>query len=120
MNTAGEQVIVLPGLGFIGPVAHRVTGRLGNLELNWPRGLLLHYGGSGRYVFAMADVAHSHFFQVTGPQFAVQSQIEHDEFTNAVLKLKADPNGPNLLQFEWRFLPGDHALVPVRVVTHSI
>ena len=69
MNATGEQVIVLPEFGLFDPVADCVTGRLGNFELNGARGLLLHHGGSGRYVFAMADVAHSHLDQVTGPQF---------------------------------------------------
>ena len=100
METAGEQIIVLPEFGLFDPITDCATGRLGNFELDGSRGLLLPHGCSGRYVFAMADVAHSHLYQVTGPQFAVQAQVKHGEFTNSVLKLKSDPNGPNLFQLE--------------------
>lgn len=76
MDATGEQVIVLSEFGLLDPVADCVTGRLGNFKLNWSRGLLLHHGGAGRNVFAMADVAHSHFYQITGPQLAVKPQVE--------------------------------------------
>ena len=54
--------------GLVDPVAGCVTGRLGNLELDRARGLLLHYCCAGRDVCAMADVAHPHLYQVAGPQ----------------------------------------------------
>ena len=67
MNSAGDQVIILPEFSFFDPVADCVTGRLGNFELNGSRGLLLQHGCSGRYVFAMADVTYPHLYQVTSP-----------------------------------------------------
>jgi hypothetical protein len=63
-------------------------------------------------MFAMANVAYPHFHQVAGSQFAVESQVEHGEFTNPVLTLTLDSDRPNLFQFERRLLPDDHALVP--------
>ena len=112
MNSTGKQVIVLPKFGLLDPVTYCVTGRLCNLELDRSRGLMLHHGGAGRNTLAMADVAHAHFYEVTSPQLAVQPQVKHGEFTNSVLKLKTDPNGPNLFQFERRLLSDDYALVP--------
>jgi hypothetical protein len=47
-----------------------VTDRLGHFELSETQSLLLRHSGSGRYVFALANVVHSHLYQVTGAQFA--------------------------------------------------
>ena len=116
MNAAREQVIVLTEFGFPNPVAHCVTGRLGNFKLDRPRGFLLHHGGAGRHAIAMANVAHPHFYQVTSPKLAIQPRVEHGELTNSVLKLKTNPNCPNFFQFERGLLPDDHVLVPGSVL----
>jgi hypothetical protein len=63
-------------------------------------------------MFTMANISHPHLDQVTGPQLAVQPQVEHREFSNAVLQLKANPNRPNLFQLKRGLLPNDDTLVP--------
>ena len=100
MNATGKQIVVLPKLGLLDPLTDRIAGRLRYLELNRSRRLLLHHRGTRRYVVTMANVAYPHLDKVAGSQFAVEPQVEHGEFPNAVLQLKAHSNGPNFFQFE--------------------
>ena len=44
MDATGEQVIVLPEFHLLDPLADRIAGWLGNLELDRPRCFLLHDG----------------------------------------------------------------------------
>ena len=100
MDASGKSVVVLPEFGFFDPLTDCLGGWLSYLELDWPRGLLLHHGGARRHVFTMPNVAHPHLDQVAGSQLAFQPKIEHGEFTDPILKLEADAYGPNLFQFE--------------------
>jgi hypothetical protein len=58
------------------PVGYGGTGLFGNLELDWPRSLLLHHGCSCGDAITVAYIADPEFDQVARAQFAVQTQIE--------------------------------------------
>ena len=53
---------------------------------------------------------------IAGPQLTVESQVEHGEFPDSMFELQSHPNGPDILQLEWRLLTYELALVPRFVV----
>jgi hypothetical protein len=64
----------------------------------------------------VAHVADAQAQKIASAQRAVDAEIEQDEFSQPALQLKSNPDGPDLLQLEGRFLADQLSLVPCLVM----
>lgn len=79
------------------PEPDSLPGLLGYLKLNGSAGLPLHDSGSGPHPPIEGYIVDPESDQVTGPQLAVEGQVEKGQVPDAVSNLEPDPNGPDLL-----------------------
>ena len=94
------------------PGEDRFSGRLRDFELHRPLGFLLHDDRARGDPIAMGDITDAQLHEIAAAQFAVERQIEQRELALAITQLKANPNRPNVPEFERCFLPDQLALVP--------
>ena len=86
--------------------------QLGDLELDWPAGLLLHHHRAGRHLSTVGDIRHPQLYQIASAELGIDRQIEQGEITNLVTKLQPDADSPNVFQLERRLLADQLSLVP--------
>jgi hypothetical protein len=94
------------------PGANGVPGRFGNLKLHGALGLLLQHDSSRCHDSTNADNPHPELYEVTGPKFAVDGQVEQGQFSAPSSELQPNANYPNLLELDRRLLTYELALVP--------
>ncbi len=111
-----EQEVFRSKFGIFDPRAYRFPGWLGDLELHRSGSFLLHDDGAGCHPLAMTDVANLELDQIAGPQLTVESQVKHGQFPDSMFELQPHPDGPDILELEWRLLAHKFALVPGFVV----
>lgn len=58
------------------PSLNGLARRARHLELDWLSGLLLHHLGAGGYPLAVGHVAYPKLDKVTGPELAVDTEVE--------------------------------------------
>jgi hypothetical protein len=85
---------------------------LGDLELHWALGLVLHDDGAARQLIAVTHVSDLERDEVAAAKLAVDAQIEEGQLTHTVFHLKPNPERPDILELERGFLADDPALVP--------
>ncbi len=109
----GEQEIA----GFLAVclevVIDRLTGLLGDLELDRPAGLPLAHCRSVNSIPMRRDIPHLEAHYVTTPQLAIDCQIEERQIPDTPSELQSCPNGPNMPRLQWRLRPCEFVLVPV-------
>ena len=79
--------------------------------------------GSGNGLTCMNDIVDSQPHQVASPEFAVDGQVEQGEITNPIGDLQTNSNGPDFLEFKWRFRADEFAFVlrpPRRMTLRSM
>jgi hypothetical protein len=60
----------------------------------------------------MSDIADAQLHEIAAAQLAVDRQIEQRELAPSIAQLKANPNCPNVLEFERCFLTDKLSLIP--------
>jgi hypothetical protein len=72
----------------------------------------------------VAEISNLQLEQISGPQLAVDTEIEERQFSLSAKDLKPDADSPDLFKFEWCFLTNKFALVPslgtIRILNSSI
>jgi hypothetical protein len=96
------------------PVSDRGPRLFGNFELDRPAGFLLDHGRAIPHLAADAHVIDPHGDQITAAQLAVDPEIEQREIALPTLKLKPDPDCPDILRPERALLADQATLVPGR------
>jgi hypothetical protein len=94
------------------PVCNRCSGRLSDLELNRPTGFLLDYRRSITHPAARTHIIDLQPNEVTAPELAVDSEVEHRQVTLAVLQLQPDAYRPDILRLQRALLADQAALIP--------
>src|ERR1017187_7668181 len=94
------------------PGEDRFTGRLRDFELHRPLGFRLHDNRARRDSIAVGDITDAQLHEIAAAQFAVERQIEQREFALAITNFEANPNRPNVPEFERHFLPNQLAFIP--------
>ena len=97
------------------PLLNRLTRMLRDLESDGLAGFLLNDRGPRHDGFAVNHVARSQLHQIAGSQLAVDRQIEKREIAYSALDFQQDPDGPDFLGLQGRFLSDDFAFVPRNV-----
>jgi hypothetical protein len=72
----GEDIVAQRAAAPLQPRTHRLPGRVHQLELDWPIGLLLHDNGAIPDASARDYIADPDFDDVAAAQFAVDREIE--------------------------------------------
>jgi hypothetical protein len=67
---------------MINPVAHRLSGLLGDFKLNRLPRLLLHHHCSSGYGRTMSNISDSNLDEVTASQFAIDGKVEQSQVTD--------------------------------------
>ena len=80
--------------------------------LDGPPRLPLHYDGPVGDPATLDDIPNPHSNQVTGPQLAVDCEIEQGKVPYMTAELKAYANRPDFIPLQRGFLTGDLSLVP--------
>jgi hypothetical protein len=88
-------------------IANRRPCLVGDLELDWPPGLLLHNGSPVLDRSSDGHIFHPKSDEITPSEFAVDAQIEEGEFANLPCHLEPDPDGHDLLHLEGWLLAGE-------------
>lgn len=94
------------------PLLQRDAGLLHDLELNRSAGLVLDNSRSISHVAARRDVVDAEADEIAAAQLIVDGKIEQSEIALAVLNLKSDTNGPDLLRPKGTLLTNETSLVP--------
>jgi hypothetical protein len=71
MDTTGKEVLVWPQLRLVNPSHDRFASLLGDFELNWAPGFLLHDNGSRGNAAPLINVADFQSYKIATPQLAV-------------------------------------------------
>jgi hypothetical protein len=88
-------------------IANRRPGLVGDLELHWPPGLLLHNGSPVLDRSSDGHILHPKSHEVTPSQLAVDPEIEEGEFANLPSHLEPNADCHDLFHLEGGFLPGE-------------
>ena len=83
MDTAREEMIIGLEPGTADPMRHRLAGLLGDFELHWALGLLLHDDRPRANAIAVRDVSNAQPDQIASAQLAVDGQVEQCKIANA-------------------------------------
>src|SRR6266853_1374278 len=109
---AREQVIVCAQPGAQNPRPQGFSRLLCDFKLHRPLGFLLHDDCSRGNPIPVRDIADTQLHEITGSELAVDGKIEQREFPSPFTELQSNPDGPYLLEFEWRLLADELAFVP--------
>ena len=80
------------------PRGYRIPRLLGDLELHWSLGFLLHDNRTAGDVTALDHIVDAQRDQITPAQFAVDGKVEQCEFPGSMIQLQPNPDSPDLLQ----------------------
>jgi hypothetical protein len=89
-----------------------LRGRIRDLKLNRPLGFLLHDDRVRSDPITVGDITDAQLQEIAAAQLAVERQIEQRELALAIAQFEANPNRPNVPEFERCFLPDQLSLVP--------
>src|SRR4051794_4950605 len=101
-------------ISFRQPVSDRRSRLLGDLELDWPPRLLLDHGGAIPHPAADGYVVDLQRDEIAAAQLAVYREIEQREIALPALKLKPNPDRPDIFRLERALLADQTTLVPGR------
>jgi hypothetical protein len=105
VKPTGEEAVFLLQSSLLDPRLQRIPGGLGDLELNWALGLVLHDDGARRHLVAMAHVPYPEGDEIAATQFAVDPQVEEGEFTDPPLHLESHAKCQISLSLNGAFCP---------------
>ena len=71
------------------PCGYRIPRLLGDLELHWSLGLLLHDNRAAGDMTALDHIMDAQRDQITPAQFAVDGEIEQREISGAMIQLQS-------------------------------
>src|SRR5271154_890120 len=111
-NAAWKEVLLWLQMGGADPGGDRGPGLLGDLKLHWSLGLLLHDNRAGRNMATLNQIVNAQPDQITPSQLAVDGEVKQREFPGPMIQLQSNPDGPDLLQLQRRFLAEQLAFVP--------
>jgi hypothetical protein len=106
-----KQALLRLQFRLLDPGGDSGSGRFGQLELDRPLRLSLHYHRTSQDLVAMRDVAHPQIHKVAPAQLAVDRQVEHRQISNLMGVLKLNSNCPDVLRLQRWFLPDQLAFV---------
>jgi hypothetical protein len=112
IDATRKQVVALGQLHRLKPFPDRLAGPRGNLESHRAFGLALPDRCARQDFAATRDVGHTQGQQVTGPELAVDGQVEQRKIPTIAYGLQTHSDGPDFLHGEWRFLASQLDLVP--------
>lgn len=114
MKPAWPKVVAPEHRRAFNPPLHRFARRLGDLELDGPLGLALHYRCPLFHVTRYKDITHLQPYAITAPELAVDGHIEQGKVADVLRDLNTHADCPNMLWQKWAFLADDPALIPSR------
>src|SRR4051794_857533 len=110
-KAAREKIAPAPEIDFGQPIADRGPRLLRDLELDWSPGLLLDHGPAVSHPATGAHVLDSYRDEIAAAQLAVDGEVEQGKVALSTLKLKPNPDCPDLLRLERALLPDQATLV---------
>jgi hypothetical protein len=96
VDPTGKDELVERAASVLEPCQNATAGRIEELELNGPAGLLLDDDCARAYLTAAHEIADFDLHDVTPAQFAVYGEIEHRAIAQPTFAVKPEPNGPDL------------------------
>src|SRR5205823_12762829 len=96
------------------PCGYHIPRLLGDLELHWSLGFLLHDNRAAGDMTALDHIMDAQRDQITPAQFAVDSKVEQCEFPGSMIQLQPNPDSPDLLQLQRWLLAEQLVFVPWR------
>src|SRR5437773_2310087 len=96
------------------PCGYHIPSLLGDLELHWSLGFLLHDNRAAGDMTALDYIVDAQRDQITPAQFAVDGKVEQCEFPGSMIQLQPNPDSPDLLQLQRWLLAKQLAFVPRR------
>src|SRR3954449_274083 len=111
-KAAREKIAPAPEIDFGQPIADRGPRLLRDLELDWSPGLLLDHGPAVSHPPTGAHVLDLYRDEIAAAQLAIDREVEQGEVALSTLKLKPNPDCPDLLRLERALLPDQATLVP--------
>ena len=111
-KAAREQIATVFEIDLGQPTSDRGARLLGDFELDRPSGLPLDHGGAIAHPATGAHVVDLQRDEIAAAQLAVDREVEQGEVALSPLKLKPDPDRPDLLRLERAFLANQATLVP--------
>src|SRR5438477_12240869 len=96
------------------PCGYCIPRLLGDLELHWSLGFLLHDNRPAGDVTALDHIVDAQRDQITPAQFAVDGKVEQCAFPGSMIQLQPNPDSPDLLQLHRWLLDEQLAFVPRR------
>lgn len=111
-HSAREQKSAVPVTHYLQPCFDGIACRLRNFELDGPTGLFLNNDGSGGNTVGAPDISDFDRDQIAATQLAVDRQIEQCQVVFPSSELELDPDGPDVLPFQGRFLTNKPSVVP--------
>jgi hypothetical protein len=94
----------MPVLKIRDPVSDRRPRLFGDFELDRSSGHLLNHSRAIPNAAADAHVTDPQCNEIAAAQLAVDRKVEQREIAPPTLKLKPDPDCPDLLRLEWALL----------------
>src|SRR6476619_420279 len=113
-ETAREQVAPVPEFHLRQPIMDRGPGLLHDFELDRSPCLLLDHGATVSHPAAGAYVVDLQADEIAASELAVDREVEQGKISLPALqlKLKPNPNGPDIFRLERALLANQTALVP--------
>src|SRR5438552_9820254 len=96
------------------PCGYHIPRLLGDLELHWSLGFLLHDNRAAGDTTALDHIMDAQRDQITSAQFTVDGKVEQCEFPGSMIQLQPNPDSPDLFQLQRRLLAEQLAFVPWR------
>jgi hypothetical protein len=84
------------------PCGYRIPRLLGDLELHWSLGFLLH-DNRLRHANAVDNIMDAERDKIAAAQFAVDGEIEQRQISGAMIHLQSNSDGPDLFQLQGGF-----------------
>jgi hypothetical protein len=111
-NAAWKEVLLRLQMSCRDLGGDQVPRLLRDLKLHRSPGLLLHNNRPGGDVTALDHIMNAKADQIAPAQLAVDGEVEQREFPGPMIQLQSNPNGPDLLQLQWRLLAEQLVFVP--------
>ena len=109
---AREYEVVQCATAAFKPCAHRLPGRVHQLELYGPLGLLLNDNGAVTDTSARNYISDARPDHITAAQLAVDGEVEQRSVAQSPMLVEPEANGPDLLLFQRPLRTNKPAFVP--------
>ena len=109
---AWEHEIVSSQTSLPKPRAQNLPRLFRNLELHRALSFLLHNDRPCSDPVSVDKIADPQLHEIARSQFTIDGQVKERQFSNSAAQLQPDPNRPDVLQAQRRFLSDEFSFVP--------